>query len=151
MSRCADCGFFSFRRKGEPELHEVNAIQRERGTLPVLHSGNHAYPSDPVCFMSVADLRAEREAVLGKRSELIEVPAAVCDVIQRERDCPSFVRWMQGFSPKEHKKMILEVEQRKADAEAKLREKNADRIWNLFVQLLMLALGVAAGWLIRKE
>ena len=66
------------------------------------------YRFGPVCFAGAFDLQEEATA-LGRET----MYDAFKEVTNKERsDCPEWTQWMRGFSPKEHREMLLEEEAR---------------------------------------
>jgi len=62
-------------------------------------------------------------------------------VINKQRDCPKFVPWVQGFSPKDHKTMLhektlLEMQERQRERERQWQEeqKRSDHEWQQSVR-----------------
>src|SRR5262249_9527417 len=51
----------------------------------------------PLCFAWAANLREEAHPC---------TPENIQDCIRRERECPDFTKWYDGFSPKDHFEMI---------------------------------------------
>ena len=73
-------------------------------TLGVPNLGE--YHQFPICTAGAYNLEKEAKDV-GKRTA-----ESGLSVIDRERDCPEWTRWMMGSSPKEHREMLLAQEAR---------------------------------------
>jgi hypothetical protein len=84
----------------------------------------------PLCFVQSYDLCDEVKAAGGK-SELDAV--IVKSIIDQDRQCNSFIKWQQGFTPKEHREMIDREAMRKWQAE----REEADRKWMTHQQRFM--------------
>jgi len=111
MVKCSECGFLAVRRKDTIELEEVEFESRQSGDM------RPRYHYVPICFTLVANFGEEVEK-LEKSPEY----ATRCDehgdaiwpqwydlvggALVKERECPSFTRWHQGFTPKEHQEML---------------------------------------------
>jgi hypothetical protein len=67
--------------------------------------GKHdaVFDPKPICAMHANDLRAQAGGI---------DPASTKQVVNADRDCPSFTHWIEGFSPQEHRRMQFENEQR---------------------------------------
>jgi hypothetical protein len=127
MQRCAECGFIALRSTQTRMLVEVDGTIRHRAT----HGGSlvefvEAYELDPVCFVQAFDLPTEGEGHSWPIAKILPKP----------RDCPKFVLWKQGFSPKEHQQMIDSLElinrqndQRERDRQWEERREDAMRRW----------------------
>ena len=72
---------------------------RESGEPPMTPDGMKiALFKTPVCFVEAINLSAEAAGA--------EDTATFLKVIARERECPRFTPWQQGYSAKEHKAMV---------------------------------------------
>ena len=104
MKACVDCGFLALKYSMTPGLDEASASYRETG----ITSGVHA--PFPVCFVRAYELAKEIEPA-GKLSS-----EEVLRVIRKDRsECPEWLRWKQGHSPKEHLWMVVERDERKRE------------------------------------
>jgi hypothetical protein len=106
---CADCGFLSYPNKAAHSLEEVDCEERQHGKLHAENIGSTSYfgfiPS-PVCFVMAFDLPDEIQQTYNQATSEQEKNESTKKVIDRPRECKSFCRWQQGFSPKEHKEMM---------------------------------------------
>jgi hypothetical protein len=124
MARCADCGFLSVRSTSTHDLHEVRANWRETGGVP------REYISEPRCFVRAIRLEDERPSPeTGEQSGFVEI-------IGRERNCPKFFPWMQGYNPRDHLDMLhektlreLEAKQRERDQQWQAEQRQKDKEW----------------------
>ena len=106
MPTCADCGFLALKRSMTPELDEAPKSYRISGK----RLGTHK--QSPVCFVRAYDLEWEVGWVV---RDLMRIETL--KVIQKDRsDCPEWTPWIQGDSPKEHRRMLLEGDERKREA-----------------------------------
>jgi flagellar motility protein MotE (MotC chaperone) len=125
--KCAECGFLSMR--GEKTLEEVELRFRSGVGSPDL---------EPLCFVLAFNLGDElrnaknalppsNSPTTGARTEksMKDDRDANLGVITKDRPCLSFVKWVQGFSPKEHKEMVFHIELQKMQQEQ--REKDIAR------------------------
>ena len=115
MVRCADCGFLANRNFETGELVSVDE-GRQTGrfrTLPGV-----TYGPVPTCFRMKANLFAE---YLAEKSE-----NRLLAVIAKDRgECAGFVKWEPGFTPKEHREMLFDLERKKLE----IQEKEGERRW----------------------
>lgn len=125
--RCVDCGLYTYRHH-EKGWVEIGADTRRTLSLLVIESNTTISPHDPVCFVRAADLMSECG---GNRSNWTGPRFA--KAIVGERICDSFVRWCQGFTPKEHAEMSLakairqEAEAARLQAQAWQEEQRRER------------------------
>ena len=104
MVQCKGCGFLSGHTGGS-RFVEVDAEFRENpkcGPMPGLV---------PLCFMRAFDLGGEYWKEYAATAK--DVLLSKSRVVNRERDCKLFTPWQQGFTPKEHKKRMIELEEKK--------------------------------------
>ena len=94
-------------------------------------SGVLVHENTPRCFRRTYPLQGEISFVYDGERGLIE---AVQATIHKERQCPSFKKWEQGYSPKDHQDMIN-------DTDVRTRE----RLW----AIALLVTGAILGALIR--
>lgn len=117
MVKCVDCGYLAVRNLHNRTLAEAESLMRQRGESPP-HPGDSRwkfYETGPVCFVLACDLPREAGNADDKGKFL--------DVIGRERECNRHTPWQQGFTPREHKEMLDEKEERKWRAEEERRNK----------------------------
>lgn len=115
MAKCSECGFLAVRNTKTRELVETEQNIRDTGEIEIVfddttrrfHEIGSGYPMYelPLCFVGACDLRPE----FGENHKAIEIKSA----ISGERKCNSFIKWQQGFTPKEHREMIDREKQRK--------------------------------------
>ena len=121
MVKCSECGFLAGRNKTTRELEEVEEQFRSSGDQPKVDYmyGNMGVLKQeplPVCFDRSIDIHGEIKALWGSiRQEFPEGgkkltepdwKAYVRITLSSERQCESFTKWHQGFTPKEHQEMI---------------------------------------------
>ena len=123
--KCSQCGFLAARHSQTRQLLDAETVLRERGKLP-----SSIYDEHPICFVNMIDFRGSDAIGLSPNEDKCK------EVLQSERLCEGFVPWMQGFTPKEHKEMLLteaslriQKEQAEADREERRRREEADRRW----------------------
>ena len=101
MKACRDCGFLALRNNTTQELDEAYSYYRQKGEADTPH---HPFP---VCFAMAATLEGE---VNTSNGDFAGVP--ILQVIEKDRsDCPEWTPWRQGFSPKEHREMLIRQEE----------------------------------------
>jgi hypothetical protein len=129
MVRCTDCGFLCVLKiANSEELTAVPKGVREnwaepQGSLRGFWSGN---ATAGVCFVQALPEEEMRQARTGlKESE---------HIVNRDRECASFMRWQQGFSPKEHLELLqikkqseFQEERRRGDLEFQEQVRKDDR------------------------
>ncbi len=133
MAKCAECGFLAARNSHNRQLEEVENVFREEGKPSLIYDkdallgmgGRHE--SEPLCFAQVYDLRSEFMASTLENHPSYSIPdnESIRSVIHETRKCNNFVRWQQGFTPKEHREMIDRKEMLKWQAD----REDADRKW----------------------
>lgn len=118
MVKCSECGFLAVRDIDTRELEEVDGTFREWGRPPLKRiGGRNQYKGQydiPLCFVQSYNLYDEVKTAGGK-PELDYV--IVKSIIDQDRQCNSFIKWQQGFTPKEHREMIDREAMRKWQAE----------------------------------
>jgi hypothetical protein len=127
MVKCADCGYLTMRNIADGGLDEMDSKFRETGEppehfdarVPVSFSP-YGYQPLPLCF----DLQFPLADELGEKFFDAPVPA-VLEVIRKNRDCPAFTPWQQGFTPKEHREML----DREKMLQWQLDREEEDRRW----------------------
>lgn len=119
MVKCSDCGLLALKNTNISQWVEADEVYRATGEV-VAPSGK-ADPL-PICFTRKWNLRVGIKAQL-LRDGYGEVEAEarsrgsisgrILAEITRERSCettnqsqPGFIKWSQGFSPKEHREML---------------------------------------------
>ena len=116
--KCAECGFLAMRNRFTDQLDEARPSYRKTGKAPFVRKpGMHGvvvqnpwegddFPWEvtPICFARAYDLVSEIQAA--PNSGLI-TQEAILETTQKPRDaCSEFIRWNQGFTPKEHREML---------------------------------------------
>lgn len=154
--RCADCGFLSWIQPETRELVGCDQYFRNTGGMANTVVAR-SYDSGPICFARAVNLKEEADRV--------EVPdrdgpgtsrVVNLAVLNLRRNCPKFVVWHQGFTPKEHAEMVREEEQSRRDHEwrkedlAIAREAMRVNIWTcLFSAVVGFVAALAAVFLER--
>jgi hypothetical protein len=114
---------------------------------------------EQICFANACDLKAEY-----KTAPDSEVIKSRLYVITTERDCPRFIPWRQGRSPKEHDEMQLlqEVERRterwqkqqealyETRHQEELREQRKSRITSAIIAIIGVIASIFAAYLTAK-
>ena len=131
MVKCFDCGFLCAYRGSERAFVEASMDVRTRGqglddpgVAAVEPSPGRGQETFPHCFVRAASLPTEIPQTPG---------GTVRHVICKERDCPSFTPWRQGFSPKEHREMI----DRKEIQDWKERQQQDERRFQVIMAILL--------------
>lgn len=131
MAKCADCGFLALRYiDGERRIAEASAIVREVGNVEPCFTANVE------CYARQFNLKKEEGGGGG--------PVRTLKIVNRERDCPKFTPWLQGYSPKEHREMLDQAKIAEWQAKQESRNRRTDRIW----EVLVLAVGALLGHLL---
>lgn len=107
--RCRDCGLLCSRDKYTGMLGEVSEEERASGAFR--DSG------DPICLALQANLADEAAALKRGRKNLNTL-----DVITLDRHCGEFFAWKPGFTPKEHKEMLFQLELKKMQDEQRAKD-----------------------------
>jgi hypothetical protein len=150
MAKCSECGFLAARNLYTRQLEEVEKEYRDNGASPTkpfpdgvemmsINGIRNVYGL-PVCFARAFPLDLEIVASASSKDN------GILTVINRERQCPYFVKWQQGFTPKEHQEML--DRQRKLEQEDKRR--TSDRIWHWVELVLTLAIGAMIAFLAKS-
>ncbi len=66
-------------------------------------AAQYVHESLPLCFVGSYDLRDLFRKFAGKDDPDY---LSVVHVINEERECSGFIKWQQGFTPKEHREMM---------------------------------------------
>ena len=134
MAKCEDCGFLAVRNRQTRALSETEASMREKGEparIPKVELP--FYERNPICFLQMNDLTAEMEKLDDKTS--------FKNVIKKERECKPCTKWIQGFTPREHKEMIdaekqqtwqRQVEKENKDFAEKIRQEQEQTAYRRF-------------------
>jgi len=151
--KCGECGFIAVRVLKTRELIETEDRIRCDGKI----SGVYEYL--PICFTNGIDVKEEIE-ILRKSANDEPTQDAIGGFISpnwakhievllnMERECSSFTKWWQGFTPKEHKEMI----DREAMLEWQRKERKDDKKWRiieLVVIVTITLIAAAIGWIAR--
>ena len=79
----------------------------------------------PVCFVGPYNLATEVNWVAGSLGSV-----EVLKVIQKDRsDCPEWTRWLRGHSPKEHRLMLEEQQERQTGGSEVVVGSDSHRSW----------------------
>ncbi len=111
---CDKCGFIGVRNIKTRELEEAEDNQRETGQ-PILTRIN-----------SLGDTEPRHEKVpecLVQLQDFAKPPFLPLFYMQLPRQCPQFIKWQKGFSPKEHKE-IMDRQQSKTSTSHKEGSQN---------------------------
>ena len=136
MVKCIDCGYLAARHHESRLLEEVEENYRNNGISPNTTVGSKhgiGIPvyDEPICFMRSCDLKAE----YGEKRP----PSMTKDLLstlRKDRECNSFTKWQQGFTPKEHREMV----DREKMIEWQHQERRSDIKWRI-VELIVLVVG----------
>ena len=128
MVKCADCGFLAVRNRYDFHLDEAGRGYRETGQAALGRVNEMAHyelhDQQPICFALANDLKVEFDNETKERNSTV----SAFNVLAKGRDCNSFTKWQQGFTPKEHREMLdreemLEWQAAREDADRKWRSK----------------------------
>lgn len=110
----------------------VNPSGQPTGTI-----GNRRpiYQTVPTCAVGAMPISEEAGG---------EEPAKALPVISRERDCPGFIRWRRGFSPKEHQQVWMAEQVQKFQTEQNHANRMHSR-WNVLLAGCIGLVGVLIG------
>ena len=121
MVTCADCGLLGIVYLVNKQWFHADQRYRSSGLAEDVAPGLVAhYPAR--CFALAFNLEQER---VGWETAGQDFALATTTVLQWPRDCPEWIKWRNGFSPKEHAEML--DRQRLLDWQAK--REDADRDW----------------------
>jgi hypothetical protein len=134
MAKCSECGYLALRNRETRELDEAETAFRRDGKLieitrayaskvwdkgTMLHEQvlSHSIHEElPLCFARNVDLRQgfkepdpEHDSINTQRVD----EATVKGIVVKERECKTFTKWQQGFTPKEHREMIDQERERR--------------------------------------
>lgn len=113
--KCTDCGFLGVRNCETREIVEVEANSRRNGGIAGFLVGQNqvkqVYEPYLICFRRAWPLRDEQ--LPPDRGLDKTLSDSVLAVIQKPRECSSFTKWEQGYTPREHWEMIQEAERLK--------------------------------------
>lgn len=137
MGKCADCGYLAVRNRHDYSLNEADPDFREKGIAATVYTEDGRNPHRlhrdiPLCFAMCQ--------YLGDAFKSLNDPSnpskQVTSVIQTDNDCKEFIKWRQGFTPKEHREMM----DRKTMLEMGEKRKQNDRKWH-WIELAILVVG----------
>ncbi len=131
MVKCKDCAFLSLKSPNLTELLEADSSFRAEGiAYGILQPAN---ANGPVCFRMVLDLRADMIAIPDVNGKV-----RALEVISRDLECDKFVRWFNGYSPKEiaekmynDQQLKIAEERKAADEERAAQRRREDREWQV--------------------
>jgi hypothetical protein len=142
--KCADCGYLATRNQKTRQLNEVerndnghiNFVWYGHG-LRGYAEGNPIY-DNPICFARAATLWDEYRLEPMDPGIDNNEQNRIRHVLENERDCKSFTKWLQGFTPKEHREMI---------------DRKRERIWHI-IEIIAIAIATigagVAGFVLNK-
>jgi len=87
----------------------------------------------------IIDIAEEVEVEAKIKPEFPRESSLPAIVVNRERSCGFFCKWHPGFSPKEHKQMIFDIEALRLE----LKQKQKDRTWALISTVVGAIIGAA--------
>jgi len=133
MAKCSECGFLTLRDKTSGLLVEVIDDYRVSGRIPSYIRAFKEQHNWPICFVMVYDLFPEVQQAASKQfhEKADDWSPYVLGVITKERICPrienvfGFVKYHQGFTPKEHREMMDREQMLKWQA----KREESDREW----------------------
>ncbi len=156
MIKCSDCGFLAQRiyHQNVPQgfLH-IDVDARASGTLPgqqgweqFFGKGTKEWRGDafPTCFANVIDIETIVNRRVGFDPGGIRLQMSpedlrvLKDELESPRECTEWVKWIRGFSPKEHREMLdrqrlLEWQEKREDADKEWRkgESLSNKKWRI--------------------
>lgn len=138
MAKCQKCGFLAVWdvRVINGSFEEAPEFYRYNGRPQALIKPRWT-ECEPRCFIQKAALPFEITLLMDKGGEWAP---SVLNVLEKERTCGGFTKWMPGYSPKEHKQML--------DTQNMIREQNFRHSISLAIALiaaLAATLGVGVG------
>jgi hypothetical protein len=147
--KCATCGYLGSRNAETWRLEETDESMRERGKLHEYFRTDHVYhPTHgyPNCSQHVIDL----VIVAGLHYEPTDRAIweqKIIPVIQQDRECKKWVKWIPGRTPQEHRQMEFEDKVRKSDR----RWHIAELVILVAGNLMAGALGALLVWLVSNH
>jgi hypothetical protein len=150
MAKCSECGFLTLRDKANGLLVEVIDDYRVSGKIPSYIRAFEGQHNWPICFVMAYDLFPEVQQAANKQffEKADDWSPYVLEVITKERICPrtknvfGFVKYHQGFTPKEHKEMM--------DRELRMKAERRWRIVEIILILVLSGLFTLLGAVISK-
>jgi hypothetical protein len=98
MVRCIECGFLSVRNSAGDFVEVPDFVRRDWDTRQYAFWDKHRQIA--ICFACALPEEERRVVQAGTKDAQ--------KVIERDRECASFMEWQQGFTPKEHREMFHE-------------------------------------------
>ena len=163
MVKCETCGFLALRNRYTGTLDEAPDSYRRTGWRPILQQPEEVqqikgreyipkpivqpYSGQATCFAGVAHLGPNPPLGANLEIGIAVDPKFVLPVLQKERNCDNlgeWVKWIQGFTPKEHREML----DRQWQIETERKRRNSDRWWRvaeLFVLVVASSLFTILG------
>jgi len=152
---CAECGYLTIRHRKSRELVEVETGIREGGKIPALEDETNTgaqpvYEKPFLCFMREPQLTADMQS-----DDYPSYEDRCNSVFHRLRECDSWVKWDQGFTPKEHVVNTMLKEQRDWQRDTDARN-NRWRVLELVVMggivtLISVAAQIGAAFIERDS
>ena len=115
--KCATCGYLGSRNSVSRHLEETDYTTRESGIIPLYFREDKIYHpthTPPFCSRHVIDLEYEA-GIKNQTLDISIITKKILPVMQKERDCKSWIKWMEGFTPQEHRQMEFEEKVRRSD------------------------------------
>ena len=132
MVKCSECGYLTVRNMNTYCLDEAGSDFREKGMVALGREyGRNQYPlheAIPLCFARCQYLGEKVKNITQKNNPTEEVSR----IIKEETKCTGFVKWQQGFTPKEHGEMIdrqwmMKYQERREREDKEWREQQEDK------------------------
>ena len=117
QGRCVSCGLLCCvtKERAVQRYLEIGTSQREDGSVfEGIGSGvGPRYPSgEPACLVDAFNLMQEvRDESVGVSSH--ENKAAAIVVIQKDRNCPAWIEYKPGMSPREHREREMTLHEQR--------------------------------------
>lgn len=111
---CSDCGLLTLRLRDPGAFLEADFHYRKEGNL---YGELQRSDQSPLCLVQEYDLREE---FIDQNHKKVDTRLKHLMVINKDRDCPRFIKWIQGVPPREHLDMqfaqVIQQQQREQRA-----------------------------------
>ena len=145
--KCIDCGFLAYRRTISLEFSSISdlaEVERGEDGISILSSP----PNHPICFVRAFNLQSEyklepldNETEQQFKSRFFYQSGIdsqkLLQSVNKPRECEHFVKWQQGFTPKEHQEIL----DREWQLEQEKKRKKSDRTWHFIELAITLVVG----------
>ena len=141
--QCCKCGFLAVRNVEDSHVYSADERLRANGVLPM-----RDFPGSREPHLGASLIRRSDTVLcyLGRVEMTCPPQTNNCiDAIRLNHECPRFVPWLPGKTPKEHEDMSILEQVRTEQAIFRLEESKNNRITRLLAVGSLIVSGLAAA------